>query len=66
LEIPHLLKPGQKVYGTAFNWKEKEIEKLKKKFIQNKAFNKALMLQQSELIIKNTNCLDLLREHPPT
>jgi hypothetical protein len=66
LEIPHLLKPGQKVYATAFNWKEKEIEKLKKNFTQNQAFNKALTLKKSELIIKNTNCLDLLRDHPPS
>lgn len=66
LEIPHVLKPGQKIYGTALNWKKREIEELEKIFIKNEDFYKALHETKSELIIKNTNCLDLLRDYPPT
>jgi len=66
LKIPDVLKPGQKIYGTALNWKETEIEELRKIFIKNEDFNIALRETKSELIIKNTDCLDLLRDYPPT
>ncbi|UCE53325.1 MAG: hypothetical protein JSV31_29415 [Desulfobacterales bacterium] len=62
LDFPNVLMPGQKVYGTAYNAKEEEIEEIKNRFVQNNEFNKALHDRESELIIKNTNCLDLLRE----
>jgi len=57
LGIPLILKHEPEIFGTAFNWTEKEIWNIKKYLISD--FEIKTYIPD----IENLNCYDLLREH---
>ena len=56
LDFPNILKPGQKVYGTALNYTENEIIRIKKEYF-TKNNN-----EPNDIKLDNLNCKQLLRE----
>lgn len=59
LNLPECLRKGQKVYGTAFNNSENEIEKIRQKFFEKSWMKNA----HEDLVIRPVDNLTLLRDY---
>jgi len=64
LEIPNILGRGQSIYGTAYNYTEREIERICNTFWENPEFQDTQPIKYNDnLHFVNCDCLTLLREY---
>lgn len=61
LNLPHCLREGQKIYGTAFHCTQNEIDKIRYKFYSSK--NRWTTFPEINLKIENQDNLTLLRNY---
>jgi len=57
LNLPDMLKPGQKVFGTGIGLFREEIDRIKENYFINKT------IKPNDIVITNDDCLDLLRRY---
>jgi len=60
LDLPNILRKGQKIYGTAYGWTNKEIEDLKMYLTDESLLFEVISME--DIVIRDTDCVGLLRE----